>query len=60
MHTVDAKEPVYLIEIQVAGNEVDWAAITQPVEGETEDNWQVCYDGQQVPLSQDRWCFFFH
>ena len=60
VHPVDAQEPVHLIEIQVSGNDIDWASITQPVEGEIEDNWQVPFDEQQVPGSEDRWCFFFH
>jgi len=60
VHPVDAREPVHLIEIRAAGNEIDWNSITQTVEGKARDYWQAPYDEQQVPGSINRWCFFFH
>ena len=49
---------IFLIEALVPGPYVDWLGITQPVDGQPKDLWQVPWDERQ--LGDDRWAFFFH
>ena len=62
IHPIVAREPVHLVEVEVASGElpVEWAAITQPVEGCDQSYWQVPYDERELDGSKGRWCFFFH
>ncbi len=62
LHPVEAPEPVHLVELDASGykSDLDWGAITQPVEGRDRSYWQVPYDEMPVPGKPDHWCFFFH
>ena len=62
IHPVSAREPVHLIEIEIAAGEqpVDWGAITQPLQGRDRGYWQVPYDECELEGSDGHWCFFFH
>lgn len=53
---------LYLLEMQVEppGAEIDWAEITQPVDGQPRDSWQVAYDDNPLDEDESRWTFFFH
>ena len=53
---------LYLLEIEIepAETEVDWTAITQPVEGQPRANWQVPYDERRLEGRKNYWAFFFH
>lgn len=55
-------EELYLIELQVGEDdpEFDWSSVTQPVEGQPRENWQVAYDEQYLDVEPGRWAFFFH
>lgn len=46
VHAVPASEPCYLIEIMIEGSdeEPDLGAVTQPIPGQDESNWQVPWD----------------
>ena len=59
IHPIDASEPVHLIEIDGVPDDIDWSTLTQSVEGQPPENWQVPWDERKVPDS-DSWCFFFH
>jgi hypothetical protein len=53
---------LYLIEVCAApvDAEIDWGAVTQPVEGQPRANWQVPYDERRLQKEENRWAFFFH
>ena len=62
VHSIAAREPVHLIELEVdpGDAEVEWGAITQPLDGQDRSYWQVPYDERPVPSASGHWCFFFH
>ena len=62
IHPISAREPVHLIEVEVAASElpVEWGEVTQPIEGRDQSYWQVPYDERELHGSNGRWCFFFH
>jgi len=62
VHPIAAREPVHLIELEVEPSQADveWGAITQPLNGRDQSFWQVPYDERQVPNAKGHWCFFFH
>jgi hypothetical protein len=53
---------LFLIEIETepADADVNWSAITQPIEGQPRPNWQAPYDERQLHEPQGRWAFFLH
>jgi hypothetical protein len=53
---------LYLLEIKVEppDAEVDWMAITQPIDGQPQANWQVPYDERRLGEPEGHWAFFFH
>lgn len=53
---------LFLVEIAVepSGAEPEWTAITQPIEGQPSDNWQVPYDEHPIGDEGTRWAFFLH
>jgi predicted RNA binding protein YcfA (HicA-like mRNA interferase family) len=53
---------LYLVEVRAAplDADIDWGAVTQPVEGQPRSNWQVPYDERRLEKGEDRWAFFFH
>jgi hypothetical protein len=53
---------LYLLEIEVkpADAEVNWSAITQPIEGQPPENWQTPYDESRLDGREGHWAFFFH
>jgi hypothetical protein len=57
VHSVDAFEPCHLIEVEL-DVPIDWGKVTQEVDGQPADNWQVPWDEQR--LDDKRWVFFFH
>ena len=65
VHSVEASEPVHLIDVAIRGafHEVDWGAITQELVGQPRENWQVPYDERELsalPDGRSRAAFFFH
>lgn len=57
VHPVE--KDVYLIEVSIPENGIDWGKVTQPSAELPPDNWQVAYDEQMLG-DQGRWIFFFH
>lgn len=55
-------ETLYLVEIELgpAGAGLDWSAITQPISGRPQDEWQVPFDEQPLDTEGKRWAFFLH
>lgn len=51
---------LFEVEIEPADADVDWCAITQPIEGQPKANWQVPYDERRVDERENHWAFFFH
>jgi hypothetical protein len=53
---------LYLLEIKVEPPDADvnWYAITQPIEGQPEANRQVPYDERRLNEPGGHWVFFFH
>lgn len=53
---------LYLLEIEIEPTDADvnWSAITQPIEGQPRANWQVPYDERRLDERENRWAFFFH
>jgi hypothetical protein len=53
---------LYLLEIEVepANADIDWGAITQPIDGQPVANWQSPYEECPVDGIENRWAFFFH
>ena len=53
---------LFLLEIEVEPEEVeiDWSAITQSIDDQPRDNWQVPWDERRVGDSGNRWAFFLH
>lgn len=62
VHKIPADEPCYLIEVKLLSDldALDWGAITQELDDQPPDNWQVPYDEQPVSEDGKRWVFFFH
>ena len=64
VHPIKADEPVHLIELVVEGSveDFDFGEVTQEVEGESSDNWQVPYDERLLERSEGRlrYSIFFH
>lgn len=60
VHSVSAEEPVYLIEMEVAGDPdaFDLDQVTQEVPGVPRSDWQAPYDERQT--GDNRIAFFFH
>ena len=46
LYPIDAKEPVYLVELEIRGfdGKFDFVEITQEMSGQPRSNWQVPYD----------------
>lgn len=61
-HVREHFDGLYLIELQIGEDdpEFDWSCVTQPVEGQPPENWQVAYDEQNLDGESGRWAFFFH
>lgn len=55
-------EGLFLLEIEIEPHdaELDWSAITQPISGTPQDDWQVPFDERQLRSGGNRWAFFFH
>ena len=53
---------LYLLEIKIEPTDADvnWSAITQPIESQAKDNWQVPYDEHRLDEREGHWAFFFH
>jgi hypothetical protein len=53
---------LYLLEIEIepADADINWSAITQPIEGQPQANWQVPYDERRLDEPESHWAFFFH
>jgi hypothetical protein len=53
---------LYLVEVFAVpvDADIDWGAVTQPVEGQPRANWQVPYDERRLRKEENRWAFFFH
>jgi hypothetical protein len=53
---------LYLLEIKIepADADINWSAITQPIEDRPQANWQVPYDERRLDGREDHWIFFFH
>jgi hypothetical protein len=53
---------LYLLEIAIEPTDADvnWSAITQPIEGQPRANWQVPYDERRIDARENHWAFFFH
>ena len=64
VHSVEANEPVYLIDLLVEGNtdDFDIGEVTQEVAGQPKSNWQATYDERVLEESggKIRYAFFFH
>jgi hypothetical protein len=63
IHPVSANEPVHLVEIEWSSSrDLDFGEITQEVEGEDEDYWQVPWDECLLASTPNggRAAFFFH
>jgi hypothetical protein len=48
------------IEIEPADADINWSAITQPIEGQPQADWQVPYDERRLDKLEGHWAFFFH
>jgi hypothetical protein len=53
---------LYLLEIEIepADADINWSAITQPIEGQPQANWQVPYEESRVDEREGHWAFFLH
>jgi len=62
VHSVEAPEPCYLIEIEFNEPPDDdaWFAITQEIPDQPQGDWQVPWDEQPLDTEKKRWAFFFH
>jgi hypothetical protein len=62
VHVGEHFKGLFLIEIEVQPDDaaVDWSTITQPIDGQPPENWQVPYDERRVDGTGGRWAFFFH
>jgi hypothetical protein len=61
IHPVEAKEPCFLIEAEVNGEDsFDWGKVTQENPMQPSSNWQVAYDEQLIDAARGAWVFFFH
>ncbi len=60
IHPIAADEPVYLVELEIAGDadDFDFGEVTQEVSGQSRSNWQAAYDERNV--GENRFAFFFH
>lgn len=48
------------VEIEPPDAEVDWSAITQPIDGQPPENWQVPWDERRIGEEGNRWAFYLH
>jgi hypothetical protein len=64
VHSVDADEPVHLIDLLVEGDthQFDIGGVTQQVAGQHKSNWQAPYDERVIEESDGkiRYAFVFH
>jgi hypothetical protein len=53
---------LYLLEIEIEPTDADikWSAVTQPIEGQPQANWQVPYDERRLDEREGHWSCFFH
>ena len=53
-------QPALEINIEPTDADVNWPAITQPIESQPQKNWPVPYDERRLYEREGHWAFFFH
>jgi hypothetical protein len=53
---------LFLLEMEIEPHDanVDWSAITQPIDGQPRENWQVPWDERPIGEEGNRWAFYLH